>query len=349
LRRRPLAAPGGPDVEIGDRGRAVNDPFPIIVPSAELAAVVRHGTVPDDVPDPLVAYVRPVVDADGAPVDWLLTEDTLAFADVSVPMFYAQWRATWERSWILDPLSSLERLVSAAREFEVSAPSQTLLERILRPATQGPSGDMVHAELSTDEAQRLAAVIESLRDAVADRGRGGFGFVDATPGRARSGLARAWSGQDGPEVLVADRHVSVAIDAADGLSVTASATAVTLGDGDSGDGTAGDVVSLAAVQEVELGEAGVVVRNDRTSITLDLHHGRVLSWLMPGCMRWRVRPVPEVLVWAKTFAGLVDSAELAVALDRPVTLSSLRLSENDDATQRAQASRPLESSSDQEP
>ena len=191
---------------------------PIIVPSAELVAVVRHDDVPTAVPDELTPYVRPVV-RDGATVDWLLTEDTLAFADVTVPLQFAGWRTAWERSWMLDPLSSLERLVAAAQEFEVSAPSTTLLERVLHPGSTGPSGDVVHAILEPGEAGRLAAVFEALRDAIADRGRKGWGFVDATPGRQRVGLARSWSGQTGPEILVADRHVSVSIDVATGVSV----------------------------------------------------------------------------------------------------------------------------------
>lgn len=311
-------------------------PGPIIVPSAELVALVRHSDVPDVAPDDLVPYVRPAGAPDATPSDWLLTEDTLAFADVSVPMRYSQWRSAWERSWILDPLASLERLVSAAREFAVSAPSTTLLERVLDPGSTGPAGDIVHAALDPDEAARLSAVIESLRDSIADRGRTGFGFVDATPGRQRVGLVRAWSGQDGPEILVADRSVSVGIDPDEGLSVA------------QWDGA--QVQRVAGVTEVEIRGDSVEIRAPEASMALDLHAGRVLSWLMPGCTTWRVRPVPEVLVWARTFAGLVECADFACAIDRPVLLTSLRLSESDDhpGDDAARSPRRLESRCDQE-
>jgi hypothetical protein len=315
-----------------------DEPFPIIVPSAELVAVVRHDDVPDAAPDDLVPYVRAARHAPDEPIaDWLLTEDTLAFADVEIPMRYAQWRAAWERSWILDPLSSIERLVSAARQFEVSAPSTTMLERVLDPGFTGPTGDVVHASLEPREAQRLAAVIESLRDAIADRGRNGFGFVDTTPGRRRVGLARAWSGQDGAETLVADQRVSVSIDPDAGLSVAAI-------------DHRGLVQRVSGVHEVEIQGDTVEVRSPDATLSLDLHSGRVLSWLMPGCTMWRVRQVPEVLVWARTFAGLVECAEFATAIDRHVLLTSLRLSESegDLGSGRMQRPRRLESSCDQE-
>jgi hypothetical protein len=311
---------------------------PIIVPSAELVAVVRHGDVPTSIPDELTPYVRPVV-RDGVTVDWLLTEDTLAFADVAVPLQFAGWRTSWERSWMLDPLSSLERLVAASQEFEVSAPSTTLLERVLDPGTTGPNGDVVHAMLEPGEAGRLATVLEALRDAIADRGRSGWGFVDATPGRQRVGLARSWSGQTGPEMLVADGRVGVSIDPATGVTVVVT-------DDD------GRVIARAeAITEVEIRGDNVDIRSPGDTVSLDLHAGRVLSWLMPGCTLWRVRAIPEVLVWARTFAGIQECADYSAALDRPVLLTSLRLSDSDDDPRRSpsRAPRRLESRCDQEP
>lgn len=314
-----------------------SDDFPIIVPAAEVVAVVHHDDPPGEAPEMLDAYVRPAMRADGTVADWLLTEDTLAFADVEIPMRYAQWRSTWERSWLLDPMTSLERLVSAAREFEVSAPATTLLERVLDPGSTGPGGDIVHASLEPDEAARLAAVIEALRDAIADRGRQGFGFVDATPGRRRVGLVRTWSGQDGPETLVADRRVVVSVDPTHGLSVTAI-------DDD------GAARTLRTVEQVEIRGDQVDIRAGTDVMSVDLHTGRVLSWLMPGCTTWRVRPIPEVVVWAKTFAGLVECAEYANEIGRPVLLSSLRLSDGDGGAtgDPARAPRRLESTFDQE-
>jgi hypothetical protein len=318
--------------------RKMTEPGPIIVPSAELVAVVRHSAVPTTAPDDLIPYVRPTVDAAGNVTDWLLTEDTLAFADVSVPMRFAEWRTAWERSWMLDPISVLERLVAVAHEFQVSAPSTTLLERVLDPGTTGPGGDLVHAMLDADEAARLTAVTDSLRDAIADRARKGWGFVDATPGRQRVGLVRAWSPQLGPETLAADRYVSARMDAEDGLTVTVF-------------GADGDVVDRAvSVHEVEIAGDRVEIRSASGSTSTDLLGGRVLSWLMPGCTMWRVRQVPEVLVWAKSFAGFQESADYAAALGRPVLLTSLRLSDSDSDPRPSTPPPPrrLESRIDQE-
>ena len=281
----------------------MTDHGPIIVPSAELVALVRHDEVPTEVPDDLTPYVRPTHDAKGAVTDWLLTEDTLAFADVSIPLRFAGWRTSWERSWMLDPLSALERLVAVAHEFEVSAPSTTLLERVLDPGSTGPAGDLVHAMLEPGEAMRLAEVSDSLRDAIADRGRSGWGFVDATPGRQRVGLARAWSSQLGPETLAADSRVSVRMDAESGLTVTVF------------DDGGAMLHRTESVTEVEIVGDHVEIRSPGGSVQIDLLAGRVLSWLMPGCTMWRVRSIPEVLVWAKTFAGIRESAEYATALD----------------------------------
>lgn len=312
----------------------------LIVPSAELIAVVRHAELPPQPPDDLMPYVRPTL-VGGVIDDWLLSDETLAFADVTIPTSFELWRSSWERSWVLDPVASLERLVSAANEFEVSAPEITLLARVLHPEAFGRDGGSVHTELRPDEASRLAAMVESLRDAIADRGRTGFGFVDATPGRRRIGLARSWSSQDGPEILASDGVVTVSIASETGLSVTVAPDPADV---------AAPTRRVTGVTEVEIVGDGVEIRSDTATLTIDLLRGRVLSWLMPGCTLWRVRRVPEVIVWAKTFAGIHEAGEYAIALDRPVRLTSLRLSESDDSTRFTEADPPrrLESSCDQE-
>jgi hypothetical protein len=45
-----------------------------------------------------------------------------------------------------------------------------------------------------------------------------------------------------------------------------------------------------------------------------------LAWVVPGATRWRVRKVPEVLVWAKTFHRLALGCETSVRQAVPLEL-----------------------------
>jgi len=63
------------------------------------------------------------------------------------------------------------------------------------------------------------------------------------------------------------------------------------------------------------------------TLSFDLQQGRVLSWMVPGATLWRVRHVPEVIVWARTFAGIAEAAERALLLRQPMRLTSRRLAD----------------------
>jgi hypothetical protein len=285
----------------------------LVVPSVEVVAVVRHAPVPHTVPDPLIAFVQPL-HVGGALDDWLLTEDTLALAEPDVPALFARWRLTWEHSWVLDPARSLSRLASIAVASTLPPATVGRITDVLDPGTDSADVTTIDVTLPPAEALDVAAALSSLRDDIAKRGRTGYGFVDASPNRTRIGLAWAWSPHDGPEVLVADRNVEVSLDPDHGLQIT-----VTEDDGEAGS------TRLSDIEQVEIGNEAVVASGPTGSISLDLHAGRVLTWLLPGATAWRVRRVPEVVVWARTFAGVVAAADCASSLRQPMRLTSLRL------------------------
>jgi hypothetical protein len=273
----------------------------LVVPSAEVVAVVRHGAPGATIPDALVPYVVPV-EVDGRLVDWYLTEDALAFADPHVVLTFADWRADWERSWTLDPRSSLERLLAAGTDLIPDACDASVVPKI--PEVAG-AASWIPAEAQSE----VAGITARLRDAIRERDSEGFGFVDATPGRESVGLARTWSGQSGSEVLASDNVLLVTMQPETGLSIS-------LRDDPSR--------SVQGVDEVELVDESVLVRSRERTLELDLVEARALAWLIPGSTRWRVRTVPEVVVWARTFAGVIESCGYASALHLPVQLTTLR-------------------------
>ncbi len=271
----------------------------VVTPSSEMWAVVRHGDPPELVPDDLLPYVVPSY-VDGDLDDWSLTDDVIAFGDVETPMAYQRWRATWERAWPLDPRSNLIRLTELGRELaaELALGSELLMNL----------ADDAHGDRTMEGPAallQLATELERVRDAVRERKTTGYGFVDVTDGRSRVGLARAWSPSAGAEVLAADQYLEASMRPASGLHI--------------------EIVgpprrSLDAVEEVAVRSSGVEIVSADGFAQLPPEESAALTWIVPGAARWRVRPVPEVLVWARTFGGLPECCRYAAALERPMTL-----------------------------
>jgi hypothetical protein len=130
-----------------------------------------------------------------------------------------------------------------------------------------------------------------------------FGFVDVA--RPRRGLARAWSGASGRALLSANSAMHVEADPETGLCVT-------------GHGERAHV--LTNVTQVTVLDGSVEVRAAEGTVDVDSDHARPLTVLVPGSQNWRVRRIPEVLVWAKTLHRLGEACTLAAAGGRPVTL-----------------------------
>ncbi len=258
-----------------------------VVPSADLLAIVRHAPPPASPPDPLVPYVIDVVTGNGTR-DWHLTDDAIAFAGDDVPGLFWQWRTQWERTWTLDSASSLRRLRSAGHELTAEL-HRAAWDRLYAQSTGSHSTRIFAPSVLDDWSSQLARV----RNLIRQRDRFGFGFVDITPGRQRIGLARAWSSQDGAEVLAADDAMVVEMRPDQGLCVHAE----------------NDLIE--AVDEVEFVDDRIVVRAPGRETAIDFASARPLAWLMPGVAAWRVRRVPEVVVWARSFAALDECMRYA--------------------------------------
>ncbi|MDJ0767444.1 MAG: hypothetical protein QNJ12_01575 [Ilumatobacter sp.] len=297
--RDPGPSDAGPDDHTADRpGAAPPDRLEadqqIVVPSAEVLAVVRHADPPAHPPADLVPFVAPVVDAIGEP-DWYLTEDALGFAEPHIPLAFSRWRAEWERTWTLDPLSSLEGLYATSVDLDVP-----LLQLDI------PSGRCL---IGPSDQRDLPRSMEAVREAVRERGHHGYGFVDATPDREAVGLARTWSGALGPELLAADRSLRLTMVPSTGLSATR---------------LIGTEHTVEGVEEYELTADEATLRGRTETLRLDVESARVLGWLIPGAARWRVRRIPEVVVWARTFDGLAECSAYASALGLDILVTTRR-------------------------
>lgn len=263
-----------------------------------MLAIVRHAAAPDSPPDELAPYVIDVVGPDGRR-DWYLTDDAVAFAGADVPNAFWQWRADWERTWTLDPASSLHRLWLAGLELAPERPNSTL-EHLL---TESSVVDTTRIFLASSLAD-LAVEIAQLRDLIRTRDRLGFGFVDVSPGRQRVGLARAWSTQAGPELMAVDESLAVEMRPESGLVVHAESE------------------TLSNVDEVTFTRQAVIVRTPNEEAAFDFERARPLGWLMPGVAAWRVRQIPEVIAWARSFAAFDECLPQAAALGAELRLTT---------------------------
>ena len=266
-------------------------------PSLELVLSLRHDEPAVSVPAELLSFVVPVVD-DGKLYDWRLTSDAVAFGDVEVPQMFDLWRSSWEHSWVLDPMSSLECLVSIASGIatEIGHVVNDVLGHAVVTIARGNT-----ALLGAVQLQRLAEALEVLRDAIRDRESKGFGFINATPGYAGTGLARAWSPSCGPEVLAADQHLTVFMEPETGLGI---------GLRENGERITGVTSVEIFENEVQTDHVGPSGQPVSTCLQSDL--ARPLAWVV-SATKWHVVEVPEELVWARTVAGLVECSGMAIA------------------------------------
>ena len=184
-------------------------------PSLDLEVSVRHADPGLVVPPELTAFVIASY-VDERLDDWLLTNDAIAFGSDTVVQAFHRWRATWEVRWTLDSISSVERLLAIASTEPdlVDNAVVATLEPILAEVRDGMTG-LVGPNAAAD----LAAAVGELRDAVRNRNLVGVGFVNATPGYEGTGLARAWSGSGGREVIAADHAMEVVLDPETGLGI----------------------------------------------------------------------------------------------------------------------------------
>ena len=261
-----------------------------VPPSRFVSASVVYDDVPEHPPEDLVAFLR-LADPTDPRRGWKLTEDAIAFGDRDLVARMAAWQETFMKSWPLGQRSMLRLLRDLVhQEME----SVTDRGRHLLDTLCGHRPELVGARIDVESFVHLDTVLQSVRSMINQAGRLGFGAIDTTPGSSRTGLLRAWSCALGEHVLAADASCTVSI-GRDGLRVE-------LGTGQP---------AISEIQEVSFSgdEASLVTPTD----VHDLPSKAVapLAWLIPEATSWRIRSVPESVVWADTFAGVADGCDFA--------------------------------------
>jgi hypothetical protein len=282
----------------------------IVVPDAPPSVAVRHRNPSVEPPDFLVPYVQPVR-RNGVIDDWFLTTDAIAFGEPGVAVTFDAWRAEWERAWRIDPIPDLVKLLDAGAEFGIACPILTDVIADMARAVEVPGHDDGVAVVGVEVVRSCSIEMGAIGDAVRTDGSQGFGFIDASVDRQVTGLARAWSPRSGREVVAADEHISVEMHPVDGLCVTVLDS--------SGPRRLRHVDSVEHVAD-RIRVAAMDGGHGSTVVDLDLAHARPLGWLMPHASRWRVRLVPEVVVWAQTFSAFEQAANVAHALGKSVRI-----------------------------
>lgn len=272
---------------------------PIPESTGVLVASVRS-TVPEHPLDVLSAFVVPKV-VDGQIADWHLTGDVVAVGGREIPQLFARWRSSWVRDWALEPLSSIRSLHAICDD--ILRPDERSVARTIGRILDTGEPQVV----PPDELPALVHACAKVRDAVAAREATGFGIVNATPGRTASGLALAWSSRGPERVFASDDHMEVRLSPLAGLVVRW--------------GSGSDMQEVSPTS-VRLTADSMIVTAPAGDWELPHDEARPLAWLVPGATHWRVREIPEVIVWSKTFSELPDCCDYAADQGLPVELSA---------------------------
>jgi hypothetical protein len=283
----------------------------VVLPPVELVAVVRTGPAPDIPIASLRALVVPVEDADGRLADWRLDDAMISDPDRASPdalRTFRAWQSTWTRRWPIGPVSNVRSL---ARELDGIAhdddldgpgraehPDRSLLEHTLaRIALAADTPCTIDPVDAADVLEQLQLV----RLALSIDERHGVGVVDDMPISSRStSSSTSLTLRPGQGLVL--RHVrGAAVGNHDDL----------------------DVEHLDGVVAVDLrGDFSLVLNDQGRSVRLLPHDARAVAWLVPRSLRWHVRPIPLVTVWASIFAGLGDALATASATDSSVMVSA---------------------------
>ena len=108
-------------------------------------------------------------------------------------------------------------------------------------------------------------------------------------------------------MLAANSTTGVHVDPIDGLVVVARATGLR---------------RIVDVVEVDLRGEVVVVTNRRgETIELEGAAARPIAWIVPTSLRWKVRSIPQVVVWSALFSRLPDALRVATATEGVISFS----------------------------
>lgn len=267
---------------------------PVVVPPAEVRAVVRFGVPPTVAPEDLAAFVLPEQG------DWVLTDDVLAFGEPDVLERFDAWRATWERTWLLDPRTNVIRLLDLGR-----AAGDSEIEMLVRLTAPADAADEL--VIPRDLVARARAGVRRLAELARGRDAVGHGLVDLTPNARRTGLARAWPACGESEVVAALHGIRVVLEPSHGLVLHRP------------DGT-----TFGPIEAAHSDADGWTVESGGRTSWLDHVQARPLAWLVPGSTAWRHRRVPEIVTWTRTLVGLEECLAFAAAEHLDVRLTTRR-------------------------
>lgn len=263
----------------------------MILPSPDLVAVVRTAAVPD-IPFASLAHVlEPVYDADHHLVDWALSSAVLErrLSGTGTARAYWAWRARWEHRLVLGPVNNVVALVDHTRRLAGVGPGP--LDELLQV-------DRLAAGIDTDlviDLDHHPDALEEARQLVVRAGGDGLGFVDETI--ARSGLARTWPAVRGEQVLAAAGGVQVVAGPGAELWLV--------------QGGPGGVPTVRVGRADLTGDDAIVTSPAGATVRIPQAAARPLAWVVPGSLRWRVRTVDLVVVWADVFAGMLSALSVA--------------------------------------
>lgn len=267
----------------------------VVLPPAEVLAVVDVAAVPEIPFAALRGSLVPVRDDAGRLVDWTLIASALD--DPEAMATYWQWRRRWRTSWPVGSTANLVALVRIAGEIGHGLGPHL---GALLAALATVEADEVAWPL--DDADALLLELDALRLALIDtiEAGPGAGLVDETPGPGRvAGLARTWVPDDVELVLAATGSTAVVVRPWEGLVVLHGGP---------------HYRAFPGVVHADLVHDPAVVTNDLgEQLELSSDEARPLAWLAPRSLRWHVRTTPLVTVWTSLFVGLPEAVHAAAA------------------------------------
>jgi len=274
----------------------------VYLPSAEILAIVAVEEVPDVAPPSLRGLVVALSD-NGRNVDWKLS--TEASLQAGVIREYWSWRRRWTMSWSIAPTSNLLALIDiAGRSGHVLGPDlQAILDRMCTAEYE----DVAFDPAAFDD---LIPQLDALRDVLVNSADVAVGLelIDDTPGRPPGRTLRRLVTNAPESVLAASADTAVMLRRDEGLVVV------------HGDDLASEVGGITHVDLT--GDEVVVVNHAGQRTHLAPSQARPLAWLAPNSLRWNVRQIPVVDVWAPLFDGLPHAVEAALWSGNSVNLTS---------------------------
>ena len=274
------------------------------LPPVELVASVTIAPAPEIPLASIRSLLASVHDADGELVDWTIDLTAVIDLDPHTEAIneFRSWRRTWHREWPIGPISNVASLFDESVDIEYS--DDRHLDSLLELVVAADGADDV--VIAPAMAETIAHDIETVRLALSVDDRLGTGVVDDMPSRSRStGLARTWAPPSHEAVLAATPLTSVLLRPDEGMVLV--------------HGEPESATTFVGVTAVDMRSDVVLVMNNRgSSMRLSQSDARPLGWIVPRSLRWHLRQVPLVAVWAMLFDGLTVALQVSTECGEPV-------------------------------